>query len=722
MNAIIGMSHLALQTDLNTRQRNYVEKVHRSAEHLMGIINDILDFSKIEAGKMTVERTEFRLEDVLDNLANLLGTKAEDKGLELLFKVAPGLPHALVGDPLRLGQILINLATNAVKFTSSGEIVLGVEPVALSGDQIEMHFWVRDTGIGMTPEQLARLFQSFSQADTSTTRKYGGTGLGLAISKKLVELMDGRIWADSEAGKGSTFHFHARFGVPAEAQPRRMFSADQMKGIRMLVVDDNQAVREILSEIATSFGLSVDTASDGDIALNMVKEAKAQLHPYRLTLMDWRMPRMDGVTCAERLQKAEGKDGPVVIMVTAFGREDAQAAAEQRGVRLDHVLTKPVTPSTLFETIGEAIGKGRAVELGARERTGDSIASTRQIEGARLLLVEDNDLNQELALELLRGAGIEVALANNGQEALDLLAQGERFDGVLMDCQMPVMDGYTATRRIRENPALASLPVIAMTASAMESDKELVRNSGMDDYIGKPLNVNQMFATIARWVKPSRPGAAAQPRDPESPKAPLPAELPGIDTAAGLATAAGNEQLYRKLLGRFRDGQGRFAELFRSACSDPDPRAAERTAHTLKGTAASIGAKRLAAAAAELERACAQRGGPQAIEPALAAVLAELEPVIGGLAQLCSEKPQPSAAPAAIDRTRVEALLTQLDKLLSQGDTRATEAADSLSAATAGTALAAAARRVASSVSNYDFEEASGHLASLRKLLASNPA
>ncbi len=509
MNAIIGMSHLALQTDLDKKQRNYVEKVHRAGENLLGIINDILDFSKIEAGKMGMESIPFHLEDVMDNLANLVGMKTEDKGLELLFAGSPDVPTALVGDPLRLGQVLINLGNNAVKFTEAGEIVVGVEKVADLADGVELHFWVKDTGIGMTPEQCGKMFQSFSQADASTTRKYGGTGLGLAISKSLVEAMQGRIWVESEPGKGSTFHFHARLGVQAHPQARRMYQADDLLGVRVLVVDDNASAREILSTMAKTFGLEVDVAHDGTEALRMVQEADAKGLPYDLALMDWKMPVMDGVETVRQMRSGALSKVPTVIMVTAFGREEALSSAAERSVGLSTVLTKPVTPSTLLEAIGEVLGKGLEVVTRSEARADGQQESMAQLKGARVLLAEDNDMNQELAMELLASAGMEVVLAVNGQEALDILAKDSRFDGVLMDCQMPVMDGYTATHAIRANPAWRDIPIIAMTANAMATDREKVLQAGMCDHIAKPLNVATMFATMARWIKPRQADKAA---------------------------------------------------------------------------------------------------------------------------------------------------------------------------------------------------------------------
>ncbi len=368
MNAIIGMSHLALQTQLDKQQRNYIEKVNRSAENLLRIINDILDFSKIEAGKMSMEKIDFRLEDVMDNLANLVGIKAEEKGLELLFKTDPEIPTSLIGDPLRLGQVLVNLGNNAVKFTDKGEIVVGIEKLSEDDKAVELHFWVRDSGIGMTPEQCGKMFQSFSQADSSTTRKYGGTGLGLAISKNLIELMEGRVWVDSEVGKGSTFHFHARFGVQEEAMPRRMFHAEELHGVRVLVVDDNASAREIISSMAEGLGLAVDAARDGRQALTMAVEAEKRGDAYDLVLMDWQMPVMDGVETVRQLQDEHLVHVPAVIMVTAYGREEAIGSAEQRGVTLKSVLTKPVIVSTLLEAIGEALGKGFVSETRTQER------------------------------------------------------------------------------------------------------------------------------------------------------------------------------------------------------------------------------------------------------------------------------------------------------------------------------------------------------------------
>lgn len=718
MNAIIGMSHLALKTELDKRQRNYIEKAHRSAENLLGIINDILDFSKIEAGKMSLEQVPFRLEDVLDDFATMVGLKAEGKGLELLFKAPADLPMTLVGDPLRLGQVLINLGNNAVKFTEAGEIVVGVEAGG-SGDGLqELHFRVSDTGIGMTPEQAGRLFQAFSQADSSITRRYGGTGLGLTISKKIVEMMQGRIWVESEAGKGSTFHFTARFGLQpqsqSQSQSRRMFKADELLGLRALVVDDNASAREILSTMAKGFGLEVDVARGGREALALVAECERKGLPHDLVLMDWKMPGMDGVEVAHRIQTQAPGQSPAVIMVTAFSRDEAMEEAGLRGVRLPVVLTKPVMPSTLLEAIGQVVGGGQLAETRTAEHSRQSAAAMAQLAGARMLLVEDNDMNQELARELLEGAGMLVVIASDGEKALERLASDTAFDGVLMDCQMPVLDGYAATRRLREQARFRDLPIIAMTANAMAGDREKALACGMNDHIAKPLNVAAMFATMAKWIRtkkalPSSDAASPGPVAPE--EAHGDPVLPGIDQAAGLATCGGRADLYRRMLRKFRESQGAFDTVFARALEGDDGSAPARVAHTLRGTAGSIGAAALAHAAAALEAACQQGRRGDALHGALADVRRELAPVMEGLRVLeSSEAPAATGAPARLATERIAPLVERLRRQLADSDPGALELSAQLEEMLAGDPAQEAVRSIASKVNGFEFDEAIGLL------------
>ena len=502
MNAIIGMSHLALQTELDDRQRNYVDKVHRSAESLLGIINDILDFSKIEAGKLQIDSTAFRLEDLFDNLANLVGFLAEEKGLELLFDLPLDLPSHLVGDPLRLNQVLINLGNNAVKFTDEGEVVVSTRVVERGDSGLTLQFTVRDTGVGISETQQQSLFQPFDQADTSTTRQFGGTGLGLTICKKLIELMGGEIWLESEIQRGSSFHFTVPLLIPTDdaQRVRRPQAATDLEALRVLVVDDNATSREILSTMLQGFGLRADTASSGAEALDVLDHAPLE-DPYKLVIMDWKMPQMDGIETTSRIQQLQHDyQPPTVVMVTAYGREEVSQAAQ--GVDVQDFLAKPVTPSTLLDTVMYSADAPVVRDSRTSRREEEVEAAIASLAGARILLVEDNRINQELAQELLATNGMLPVVANNGQEALEQL-QAQPFDGVLMDCQMPVMDGYEATRRIRAQTQYSELPILAMTANAMVGDREKVIDAGMNEHIAKPIQIRELFLKMAHWITPS---------------------------------------------------------------------------------------------------------------------------------------------------------------------------------------------------------------------------
>ena len=700
MNAIIGMSHLALGTELTRKQRNYVEKVHRSAESLLGIINDILDFSKIEAGKLDMEATEFRLEDVMENLANLVGLKAEEKGVELMFRLAPQLPTALVGDPLRLGQVLTNLGNNAVKFTEAGgEIEVAVALHEEGEDEVLLRFTVRDSGIGMSEAQQAKLFQSFSQADSSTTRKYGGTGLGLVISKKLTEMMGGEIWAQSVEGEGSAFHFTARFGRQSGAgSPRRSVAAD-LGALRVLVVDDNATSREILAQMLAGFGMRVDQAGAGETAIALLEQADGE-EPYQLVLMDWKMPGMDGIETTRAIQHdRQLTHVPTVIMVTAYGREEARQSA--MSVNLAGFLTKPVTPSSLLDAILQAMGREAVDDAQGANRREEASEAIAKLRGARVLLVEDNEINQELALELLVNNGISVQVANDGAEALEVLER-ETFDGVLMDCQMPVMDGYTATRRIRQREEWSGLPVLAMTANAMAGDREKVLEAGMNDHIAKPINVNEMFNTMARWITPSEPlEESVTLPEVEQAVVEIPA-LAGIDSEAGLATTQNNPKLYRKLLIKFRDSERDFEKRFNALRDDQE--AATRCAHTLKGVAGNVAALGVQAAAKALESACKEGEGE--LDALLSEVVVQLEPVISALDGLDRPAGGDDSASVAVDWVEIQQLIERLGELLDEDDTDASEVIETLEPLLVGTPHAIPLKRVAVAVEEYDFEEA----------------
>jgi polar amino acid transport system substrate-binding protein len=715
MNAIIGMSHLALQTDLNAKQKNYIEKVHRSGEALLGVINDILDFSKIEAGKLSMEAIDFRLEDVFDHLANLIGLKTEEKGLELMFDLPTEYPSALIGDPLRLGQILVNLGNNAVKFTEQGEIVISVEILEEDAQTTRLHFAVRDTGIGLTAEQQKKLFQSFSQADASTTRKYGGTGLGLTISKKLTEMMEGEIWVESKAGEGSTFHFTAELGKQQGIPSRRRCVTTELGDLRVLVVDDNGTAREILSSMLTGFGLRVDQATSGREALELLETASDN-DPYTVVLMDWKMPGMDGVETTRTIQSDQQlTETPTVIMVTSYGKEDARRTAE--GVNISSFLTKPVTASTLHDAIMLAMGHEVISEPRTGTRSDQGDAAIAKLRGAHVLLVEDNEINQELAMELLSSNGIRVQVAADGQQALDLLAR-EDFDGVLMDCQMPVMDGYEATRKLRAQERFKNLPILAMTANAMAGDRDKVLAAGMNDHIAKPINVQEMFTIMARWITPSEPLAEILPPETveivaEQENLEFP-ELPGVNVAAGLATTQDNHKLYRKLLLKFRDSEADFVDTFRKALTDKDMEAAQRYAHTLKGVAGNIGAEEVQQAAAALELACKENTPLDEIDPLLVNVAAALSPMLAGLSVL--EQPETVTQTAIIDPDKRNALLAQLRALLEDDDTDATEVIEELQEFAKTEVQVNVLQRLSMAIGEYDFEQALAELDTLESI------
>jgi signal transduction histidine kinase/CheY-like chemotaxis protein len=619
MNAIIGMSHLALQTELNAKQEDYIQKIQTGAHSLLRIINDILDFSKIEAGKLDIESVEFNLEDVLENLANMIPIKAREKHLEILFATSPDVPYSLIGDPLRLGQILLNLTNNAVKFTEHGEIVIKTKLVDKTSEKVTLAFAVQDTGIGMTADQATRLFQPFTQADASTTRKYGGTGLGLTISKRLVEMMEGHIGVDSQSGKGSKFHFTAVFGLATHEVEKRSSLAGDLKDLKVLVVDDSINSRKIFKELLESFSFDVTVTDSGEKALAEIEKVGETQTDFDLVIMDWKMPGMDGIETSRQIKSLTGDSRePKIIMTTAYGRQEVMQKAESAG--LDGFLIKPVNPSVMLNTILEIFDKEvqtRSRKLAAEAMDMEAMA---KITGARILLVEDNEINQQVAREILSGAGFEVVLANNGQEAVDAV-QKNPFDAVLMDIQMPVMDGYAASQEIRNlKSEIRNVPVIAMTAHAMAGDRDKSLAAGMNGHVAKPINPQELFATLLKWVKTATPQAETDLPETEdkistglenqdsSPKpAPstaaddLPAFLPGFDLEAGLKRLQGNRGLYRKLLLDFARNYSQASKDIHNALTAGDINQVHSMVHNIKGLAGNLSANRLLEAATEMD-------------------------------------------------------------------------------------------------------------------------
>ncbi|MES2130030.1 MAG: response regulator [Pseudomonadota bacterium] len=698
MNGIIGMTHLALQTELTPKQRNYLEKVEGAAKNLLGIINDILDFSKIEAGKLSFENVDFFLDDVMQQVADLSMTKAQDKGLELLFDIAHDVPAELVGDPLRLGQVMINLTNNAIKFTEHGEIVVRVRMEKLGLDAVWLRVEVKDTGVGLTLEQRARLFQAFTQADTSTTRHYGGTGLGLTISKRLVEFMEGEIGVDSEPGVGSTFHFTARFGLPLAPMAAKPVDLD-MSGLRVLVVDDNASAREIFHGMLTALKFDTTCIDCGERAIDALAKARADGNPYGLVLVDWQMPGQNGIETIRRM-RAEAGDAelPRFIIATAYNRD--LLMEETRDMAIDGMLNKPVSVSTLLDTISSVFGKTLNTTRRARREEDYKLAAA-SLRGAWLLLVEDNEVNQEVAMELLGDVGIRVDIAGNGAMAVAKVAVNQ-YDGVLMDCQMPVMDGFEATRKIRENLANAALPVIAMTANAMVGDKERCLASGMNDFIAKPIDVGQLFATLARWVTPRDPDALVPERVAATDTLPT---IPGLKMAAALKRVGGSAALMRKLLLRFVETQRNAARRIGEAIENNDLGAATREAHTVKGLAGNIGAGATADVAGRLELMLAH-GDLAQLESVMAELSMELGELVANIELAMGDAPVPAAPQAVLDRGALEQGMRELAVLLAQDDAGAAKLVDGLCPALTLAGQGEHSRQIKRLVTQYDFEGA----------------
>ncbi|PJC86860.1 hypothetical protein CSW98_07655 [Vibrio sp. HA2012] len=712
MNAIIGMSHLALETDLAPRQRNYIEKLNQSSESLLNIINDILDFSKIEAGRMELESAGFRLEEVLDNITRLVILRAEEKSIEFNFDIAPDLPTALIGDPVRLEQILINLANNAVKFTDNrGEITIKVSlasPLYPRTDKaITLLFSVQDNGIGMTQEQIDKLFQPFTQADTSTTRKYGGTGLGLTICKKLTEMMGGKIWCDSQPGKGSTFYFTARMKPQQKQLKLPQIVSETIGHLNILVTDDNATTRGIICHMLNNFNFSVTEKTSGRETITALEQSKENNVHYDIVIIDWDMPVLDGVETVRQIRENPSiHKPPAIVLTTSYSKDSLPELTADMNIA--GTLTKPVTPSGLLDAVLSALGKNIISTSHKKEKHQNVAQARKKLNGASILLVEDNDINQELALELLTDAGLSVALAGNGQEAIEKLHKGS-FDGILMDCQMPVMDGYTATQSIRKEPRYAQLPIIAMTANVMPGDKEKVLLSGMNDHIAKPIDIEEMFITMAHWITPKAPAEetrnTAIAATDAVPANTLFSALTSINTTAGLVRTQGNTGLYLKLLQRFYTQYQNFPAQFTAAQQEKGTEA-ERLAHTLKGTAGTLGADTIQKAAQVLETACSEQRDTR---PAINSLSLVLTPVLKELKTFFEQNDKRTQSDTTELRAKKEKLIMlsdTLEKLINDYDTDALSITEELLSILKGTRLQPQADKLYKCIAGYDFDSA----------------
>ncbi len=649
MNAILGLTQLVLDTPLEARQREFLGKALSSGRALLGILNDILDYSKIEAGRLDIDQTAFSVEKVLREVGDLFSARLAEKGIDLFFDISPDMPAEVVGDPLRLHQVLANLVGNALKFTERGTIHIVAESLAGAtgrDDRLSLRFAVRDTGIGIRPELARHLFKPFTQGDGSITRKYGGTGLGLAICHRLVTLMGGEIAASGEAGHGATFTFTIE--VTRSNQAASHLRLQEIAGMKVLVVDDQASARDILGRLLAAWGVEYDTAADGHVALEMIRSARAGKDGYGIILLDWRMPDLDGIEIARRMVAEPAAYGSAfkVMMVTAPDRDKLiQAAGE---LQLDGILTKPVTPSMLFDAL-----------MGSRVQPAERSSQLRQksalagwhFGGARVLVAEDNHYNQQVAAGFLEKLGIVVTLADNGSEALAMAGHAD-FDAIFMDLHMPVMDGLEATRRIRALPRGNRVPIIAMTAAVMEEDRERCHAAGMDDFVPKPVDPDELIRVLGNYLKASAaplPAAALT----EIATAPLP-DLPEFDLPAALRRVGGDRALLERLLTDFAQTHADFADQLAAHLRQGDLHEAAGKLHTLKGVANNLGMTALAETVRLLESDV--RAGKTPPPDALALKIAEARQAIAALATASPDGhtvvPDAAAIATLIERLR----------------------------------------------------------------------
>ena len=649
MSGVIGAADLALNEKLPPKVEHYLRIIRTSAESLLAVINDILDFSKIEADRLELETRPFRLEDVLIRVSEVFGLKAAQKKIELLIDIPHETPTSLIGDPLRLQQILANLVSNAIKFTKPGGIIIegvkGWEKLArpLDTEQIILTIFVKDSGIGIAPEILDKLFKPFSQADTSTARKYGGSGLGLTICKKLVEMMGGSITAESQLDAGSTFTFTVRLGWQPTVREPTLAPPQDLQGLNVLVVDDCLESRIIAERMLRSFGYHVESVFSGKDSLSRLEKARIGGKPFDLVIMDWLMPEMDGIEVSRKIRRELNLDLPI-IMMTAFGKETERLEAEKAGINA--FLTKPITPSTFFNAIMDTFGKKAMESVADHQLISEATSiSKERLKGIRILVAEDNPTNQEIASAILENAGIFVEIAANGKEAIKALDR-RAFDGVLMDIQMPEMDGYEATRTIRKDLRFRSLPIIAMTAHAMKGDEEKCLDAGMDGYVSKPIDQGKLFQTLCKTIRSTEkaPPVEAHQLVPQRKKRPhsgaagigdLPASLPGINIQDALDRLEIDRDTFKRILNTFFMNNQDTSRKIKNAYDSKDWELLRQLSHSVKGGAANIGANELQAAAQELEttsnEATSRSPDPalvENVETALNQVLKSLESIV----------------------------------------------------------------------------------------------
>jgi two-component system, sensor histidine kinase and response regulator len=733
MNAIIGMVGLSLNKKLSPKLREYLLTVRSSAESLLKIINDILDFSKIEAGKITLERVDFQLYRLFDKLADLFSDQATSRNIELVIGVEPGIPMALRGDPLRLEQVFINLLGNAIKFTDQGVILVHATLDSETVDGVRILFSVSDTGVGIGAEQYESLFEPFTQADGSMTREYGGTGLGLSICRRLVNLHGGEIWVKSIPDEGTTVFFTAEFArQPVEREIQYVVPAT-IRGLRVLIIDDNETARCIVSKMLESFHFDVDVVSSCAAAKESIGE---RISKYNLILVDWRMPEIDGIECVKIFRAMDGAENVPIIMLTAFGGDREVVLAKEAGV--DYFLTKPVKQSLLFDTIMDVFNYPEAMHSSLDEREIiRELVNFEHLAGVRILLAEDNRINQNVARELLESVGMIVEIANNGQEAVHILQdRGDEFDAVLMDVQMPVMDGFQATEAIRTNPVLTDLPVIAVTAHAMQGDREKCMQIGMNDYVAKPITPELLFSVLTRWTRPEQVETVYHEKEiafqlPEG-TAEIPESLPGLHVESGVTRMAGNLKAYIRMLSDLlqfgNDVIERLPGIFETDLQD-----AAKEIHTLKGTAANLSAHRLQNVSLKLEfflkEIYAKSGRQELIDHETVEIqykdyleqikesLTVLAGAVSELEKLCGEPAKEGVIKSfvSVDREELLVILMQLKTMIHEYDPMSEEFWIEKKENFQGQGLDEEMTRIENHLRNYNFDRAAAFISRIEQ-------
>ena len=710
INVITGITYLLNQTDISQKQLVYLKKIESASQSLLDIINDILDLSKIEAGRLEVESIPFELNQVMDKLSAMISFKAQQKGLEVVFDISPSIPLRLIGDPLRLGQILLNLTSNAIKFTEKGEIIVSVQSIEESDQFCKIKFTVMDSGIGMSKEQITKLFQPFSQADTSTTRKYGGTGLGLTISKRLVNLMGGEIDVKSKPNKGSSFTFCLNFKLQSEERTIFSLTENDLKGLKILLADDNLYARDVLEKYLISFSCYVKSFDSGQ---GIISELHKKPDYYNLILMDWNMPDMDGITTSEKIQndpKITRK--PTIIIITGYGQEDVMQETNRVGI--NHILMKPITRSSLFNTLLTVLGekvKRPAKEIERKKR----IEGLESIHGIKILLVEDYEINREIVTEILEKQEVIIDIASNGKEAVGKVKRYD-YDLVLMDLQMPVLDGYEATKKIRKLAGKkGDIIIIAMTADVVGDIKKKCQNVGFNDFISKPINPIILLEKLVQWTqktgrnKPRLPKIKMKTtsgREKTEMDHTIWPDLPGIDIEEGLARVDNNRDLYLKLLIKFYSNHQNFEYNISKAIKQGDWELAKRLIHTLKGVAGTLGASELYRSVTVLDTIVKENKN-QNCDYQIQHVIGKLNKILSSIKKLHESQFTEEIIPGhIIQRDKLEIKMNRLKLLLEEYDSEAIKLFNEVKKSLYQMGLKKQIQVIAGLLEQYDFNNA----------------